>query len=258
MLLTMNETVVSFMVILLSLSKSATIESIMPSTLAVTSARPFVAYHRVSTDKQGRSGLGLEAQVAAVNKHIGRSEGELLASFEEVETGKHSDRPQLQSALKLCRQKKAILVIAKLDRLSRNLAFVANLMESGVDFVACDMPEANKTMLQIMAVFAEHEREAISSRTKDALQAAKARGQVLGNPRPDIGKLNSGRTRRAREFREKIYPMIKQMRDDNLTLRQIADQLNERGIASQNKRQWHTEAVRLILKRHDEEDSAQI
>ena len=220
-------------------------------------ARPLVAYHRVSTDKQGRSGLGLEAQVAAVGKYVARSGGELLASFEEVETGKHSDRPQLQQALRLCRQKRAILVIAKLDRLSRNLAFIANMMESGVDFVACDMPEANKTMLQIMAVFAEHEREAISRRTKDALQAAKARGQKLGNPRPDIARLNDGRVQRSREFRQRAYPYIKQLRDGGMTLRQIAEQLNERGIASGNKRLWHLEAVRLVLKRHDEDAKEQ-
>ena len=217
-----------------------------------TPPRPFVAYYRVSTDKQGRSGLGLDAQKAAVQQFIGRSGGELCANFQEIETGKHSSRPELQSALKLCRQKKAVLVIAKLDRLSRNLAFIANLMESGVDFVACDMPTANKTMLQIMAVFAEHEREAISQRTKDALQAAKARGQQLGNPRPDVPQMNRKRAQNTRQFREALYPQIKALHDSGMTLRAIAQTLNERGTRSQNNRQWHAEAVRLILKRHQE------
>ena len=218
----------------------------------MTPTHRFVSYYRVSTDKQGRSGLGLDAQFAAVQQHIKRSGGALIESFQEIETGKHSDRPELQSALKLCRQKKAVLVIAKLDRLSRNLAFIANLMESGVDFVACDMPTANKTMLQIMAVFAEHEREMISQRTKDALQAAKARGQKLGNPRPDVPQMNQRRAETTRQFREAIYPRIRQLRDSGLTFRAIAEHLNESGTRSQNNRQWHSEAVRLVLLRHEE------
>lgn len=215
---------------------------------AMTSSRPFVAYYRVSTEKQGKSGLGLEAQVVAVQNHVARDGGEMIASFQEIESGKHSDRTELQKALKLCRQKKAVLLIAKLDRLSRNLAFIANLMESGAEFIACDNPQANKTMLQIMAVFAEHEREAISQRTKEALQAAKARGQKLGNPRPDVAKMNSQRRSTAREFRDGVFPMIKQMRDGGMTLRVIAEALNARGVQSQNRRQWHAEAVRLVLR----------
>ena len=113
----------------------------------------FVSYYRVSTDKQGRSGLGLEAQFAAVQQHTQRSGGEIVGSFQEVESGKHSDRPALQNALEMCKRKKAVLLIAKLDRLSRNLAFIANLIESGVEFVACDNPTASKTMSQMMAVF---------------------------------------------------------------------------------------------------------
>ena len=218
----------------------------------MTTPRQFVAYYRVSTEKQGRSGLGLEAQSAAVQQHTQRSGGEIIAEFQEVETGKHSDRPQLLAALKMCRQKKAVLLIAKLDRLSRNLAFIANLMESGAEFVACDNPAANKTLLQIMAVFAEHERDAISTRTKEALAARKARGQQLGNPRPDIAKMSQQRTETTRQFREATYPLIKQLRESGMTLRAIADHLNERGIRSQNNRLWHLEAVRLVLLRHDE------
>src|SRR5213080_3501248 len=142
----------------------------------------FIAYFRVSTDKQGKSGLGLEAQRNAVLDYLNGGRWSLVQEFVEVESGKHSDRPQLTAALAACKKHKAKLVIAKLDRLSRNLAFIATLMESGVEFVAVDMPEANKLTVHILAAVAEHEREMISERTKAALKAAKARGTRLGNP----------------------------------------------------------------------------
>src|SRR5262245_21022571 len=141
----------------------------------------FVAY-RVSTDRQGQSGLGLEAQRSAVLNHLDGGSWTMFAEFTEVESGKHADRPQLAAALVACKKHKAKLVIAKLDRLSRNLAFIATLMDSGVEFVAVDNPHANKLTLHILAAVAQHEREMISQRTKDALQAAKARGKRLGNP----------------------------------------------------------------------------
>src|SRR4051812_31466483 len=147
----------------------------------------FVAYYRVSTDRQGQSGLGLDAQRAAVAGFIG-TRG-LVAEFTEVESGKRSDRPQLAMALDLCRRKRTMLVIAKLDRLARNVAFIANLMESGVEFVAVDMPYANKLTLHILAAVAEHEREMISVRTKIALAAYKARG----GKKPRAAKLAVGR-----------------------------------------------------------------
>ena len=138
----------------------------------------FAAYYRVSTDRQGRSGLGLEAQQAAVRGYLGKSTP--IGEFTEIETGKRNDRPQLELALALCRKRKARLVIAKLDRLSRNLAFIAALMDSGVEFVAVDNPHATRLTLHILAAVAEHEREMIAQRTKAALQAAKARGVRLG------------------------------------------------------------------------------
>jgi DNA invertase Pin-like site-specific DNA recombinase len=138
--------------------------------------RNFVAYYRVSTDRQGRSGLGLEAQSEAVRQHLSRESGNLLAEYIEVESGKRSDRPQLAAALVVVKKAKATLIIAKLDRLARNVHFISGLIESAVDFVAADNPHANRLMVHMLAAFAEHEREQISTRTKDALAAAKARG----------------------------------------------------------------------------------
>jgi DNA invertase Pin-like site-specific DNA recombinase len=136
----------------------------------------FVAYFRVSTDRQGKSGLGLEAQRKSVLDFLDGGRWSLVAEFTEVESGKRSDRPQLAKSLDVCRRQKAKLVIAKLDRLSRNLAFIATLMESGVEFVAVDNPHANKLTVHILAAVAQHEREMISERTKAALSAARARG----------------------------------------------------------------------------------
>src|SRR6516165_4391847 len=135
----------------------------------------FVAYFRVSTDRQGKSGLGLEAQREAVMNFLNGGPWALVGEFTEVESGKRADRPQLEKALAACKRQKAKLVIAKLDRLSRNLAFVATLMESGVEFVAVDNPHANKLTVHILAAVAQHEREMISERTKAALAAAKKR-----------------------------------------------------------------------------------
>lgn len=141
-----------------------------------------VAYLRVSTARQGASGLGLEAQRAAVQGFAAAGSHTIVAELVEVESGGKADRPQLAAALSVCRLHRATLVIAKLDRLARNVAFIANLMDGGVEFVACDMPHANRLTLHLMAAMAEHEREMISQRTKAALAAAKARGVKLGNP----------------------------------------------------------------------------
>src|SRR3954451_12613838 len=142
----------------------------------------FVAYYRVSTDRQGRSGLGLDAQRAAVADYLNGGNWQLVAEFTEVESGRKNDRPELAKALTACRRIGAPLVIAKLDRLARNVAFVSNLMESGVEFTAVDFPTANRLTIHILAAVAEHEREMISARTKAALAAAKARGTKLGTP----------------------------------------------------------------------------
>lgn len=140
----------------------------------------FIAYYRVSTDKQGKSGLGLDAQRQAVAGFVA-GRGEIVAEHTEIESTRNK-RPELHAALEACRKHKATLLIARLDRLARNVAFISNLMESRVDFLAVDMPEANRLTIHILAAVAEHEREMISKRTKAALQAAKARGTALGKP----------------------------------------------------------------------------
>src|SRR3954468_4294414 len=142
----------------------------------------WVAYYRVSTAKQGASGLELEAQREAVASYLNGGNWQLVAGFTEVESGKRNDRPELAKALAACRRTGAALIIAKLDRLARNVAFVSNLMEAGVEFTAVDFPTANRLTIHILAAVAEHEREMISARTKAALAAAKARGTRLGNP----------------------------------------------------------------------------
>src|SRR5258706_2822013 len=138
----------------------------------------YVAYLRVSTDRQGRSGLGLEAQRSAVAQYVAAKGGRIIEpEYVEVESGKRNDRPELEKALKHCRLTGAILIVAKLDRLSRNAAFLMTLRDSGAEFVAADLPEANTMTVGIMALVAQHEREAISARTKAALAASRARGR---------------------------------------------------------------------------------
>lgn len=209
----------------------------------------FVSYYRVSTDKQGRSGLGLDAQRAAVAAFT-TGRGHVLAEFTEIESGKKSDRPQLAAALNVCRKKKARLVIAKLDRLARNVAFIANLMDSGVEFIACDMPEANRLTLHILAAVAEHEREAISRRTKEALAAAKVRGTRLGNPRPN-SSLERGRAKLAAQadaWHANVRPLVVQLQSEGLGLRAIARELNRRGVATARGKQWEHATVSVVLR----------
>src|ERR1700731_928754 len=143
----------------------------------------FIAYYRVSTDHQGVNGNGIAAQRKAVEDYLNGGNWQLMGEFTEVESGKRSDRPELEKALTACRKNKAKLVIAKLDRLSRNVHFISGLMERKVDFVACDMPSANAFMINVYAAVVQEERRMISDRTKAGLSAAKARGVKLGGPR---------------------------------------------------------------------------
>jgi len=210
----------------------------------------YVTYYRVSTDKQGRSGLGLEAQQKAASDFMG--EIVPLEEFTEIESGKRADRPELLKALALCKKHKARLVIAKLDRLSRNVAFIANLMDSKADFVACDMPEANKLTIHILAAVAEHEREMISQRTKAALQAAKARGVKLGSPSPEKGsKIGVVQlTKNADRFASNVAPIIREIQAAGVkTYRGIAQALNARGIQTTRGGEWHPATVKNALNR---------
>ena len=193
--------------------------------------KSYVAYYRVSTDKQGQSGLGLEAQQNAVDMFI-KSKGEdarLLASFIEVESGKRDNRLELAKALELAKSRKATLIIAKLDRLSRKAAFLLNLKDAGVDFHALDCPEMNTLTLCVMAGFAQHEREVISARTKSALAAARDRGVKLGNPqgaaafgdRQGLNKTTvAANEARKGQAQEKIE-LIKQFHADGLSVKEI-------------------------------------
>src|SRR6266436_907747 len=214
----------------------------------------FVSYYRVSTAQQGASGLGLEAQREAVSRHVAGAAGVIVAEFQEIESGKKNDRPQIAAALAACRLRRATLVIAKLDRLARNVHFISNLMESGVDFVACDNPHATRLTIHILAAVAEHEREMISQRTIAALAAAKARGVKLGNPH-----LTPGDTRRARRARTAIadqgaadvLPYITQARKAGCTsLTQLAAALTARGIETpMGGRDWSRAQISRVLAR---------
>jgi DNA invertase Pin-like site-specific DNA recombinase len=212
----------------------------------------FIAYYRVSTDRQGASGLGLEAQRAAVLRHIGA--GKLAAEYTEVESGKkHTNRPQLLAALQECRRKKVTLVIAKLDRLGRNVAFISALMESGADFVCCDNPHANKLMLHMLAAFAEHEREQISARTKAALAAAKARGVKLGNPRALAALETARAVHIARRPAPGVLNIMRSLEGQGMSHRAIARELNRLNIKTGRGCQWHGVTVKAALEQRREE-----
>jgi DNA invertase Pin-like site-specific DNA recombinase len=212
----------------------------------------FVAYYRVSTDKQGKSGLGLEAQRQAVQNYLNGGKWSLVGEFTEVESGKRNSRPELEKALAVCKRQRAKLVIAKLDRLSRNLAFIATLMDSGVEFVAVDNPHANKLTVHILAAVAQHEREMIAQRTKDALQAAKARGVVLGNPRlADVrNRAVANLKADADRFAKNVAPIIREIQSSGVAShRGIARSLNARGVATVRGGEWTAVQVGAILRR---------
>lgn len=213
----------------------------------------FVSYLRVSTQEQGRSGLGLEAQRASVTSYLNGGRWTLVAEFVEVESGKDNDRPQLRKALERCKVTGATLVIAKLDRLSRNAAFLLNLRDAGVRFVAADIPDANELTIGIMAVVAQAEREMISARTKAALEAAKARGVRLGSPEGFKGKVyregGKAAQEQAQAFAETLGPTLKDMRDRGLSLSAMARELEAMGARTARGGAWTATAVRNVLAR---------
>lgn len=219
-----------------------------------------VAYYRVSTPKQGQSGLGVEGQQAAVSQYVDCSGCELVAEYCEVESS-HRDnldnRPQLRAAIRHAKRAKAILCIAKLDRLARSVYVTAELMRSGVEFVCCDNPDANRLTIQILAVVAENESVAISSRTKAALAAYKARGGKLGTDNlTDEGRAKGGRAagklhaRRADEaYSDEVYPLIRSLTRKSFSLSAIADELNRTELETMNGGKWSATQVSRELKR---------
>lgn len=211
----------------------------------------YISYVRVSTARQGESGLGLEAQRESVrrflaSKHAGA--GQPVVEFTEIESGKRStNRPQLRAALAECKRLKATLVVAKMDRLARNVNFISGLMEAGVEFVACDMPEANRLTIHIMSAMAEFETRAISDRTKAALTALKARGKQLGNPRwaESLGAARDARVALAPA--PAVMEMMQKHRNERLTLRGIAGKLNALGLRTPKDSAWYASTVARAL-----------
>lgn len=228
----------------------------------------FVAYLRVSTAKQGASGLGLDAQRRAVADYLAATGGELVGEFEEIESGKRDDRPALARAIERCGLTGARLLIAKLDRLSRDVHFLTGLEKRGVDFVACDMPDANQLTVHIMAAVAQQERQAISARTKAALASIKARIAAgdehvsrrsgatikrLGNPqglsvsRPDLG--TAAVMEKADAFAARVRPIADGLRREGLSLASVAERLNEMRVQTPRGKTWSATAVKRVLER---------
>jgi DNA invertase Pin-like site-specific DNA recombinase len=210
----------------------------------------FVAYYRVSTNKQGIDGYGMAAQREAVQRYVSSLQAELIAAFEEVESGANNDRPQLAAAIQTAKAKRAVLVIAKLDRISRNASFLMQLQDSGVDFTACDMPNADKFTVGILALVAQRERELISQRTKAGLAIAKARGVTLGNPNA-INALASAQKaiqERKKTFAESSVKFIREIQSTGIqSLNRIADCLNKRGEKTARGGKWTAKAVSRVL-----------
>lgn len=221
----------------------------------------FVSYIRVSTTRQGASGLGLEAQRKAINDHLNGGNWELLSEFVEVESGKNNDRPKLGAALQKCTITGATLIIAKLDRLARNVAFISKLMESGVEFVAVDFPQANRLTVHILAAVAEHEGKMISERVRVALAAAKARGTKLGSPQINLTHANREQGSKAGNFAKKVKanafalrvtPIIEQLQAEGQNLSQVAKSLNKANILTARGKvgTWTPQAVKNVLSRN--------
>ena len=211
-------------------------------------AKNAIAYYRVSTDRQGKSGLGLEAQIEAIDRFAGHEGYKIIGTFTETESGKQSQRPELLAALARCRKERATLIIAKLDRLSRKVSFISNLIDSNADFRAVDNPHANKFQIHILAAFAEHEREQISKRTKEALAAAKRRGVILGKHGHILAKQNADA---ATEFADALRPTIEQLQANGFkTVRALEGELNRLNVPTYRAgKHWHRSSVYNLLSR---------
>ena len=219
----------------------------------------YVAYLRVSTQKQGHSGLGLEAQKEIIQKYL--SHKNPIAEYIEIESGRKTDRgrPKLKEALELCRKTGANLIVAKLDRLARNVAFLSQLLESDVDIVFCDFPQANKIVLHILAAISQYEAELVATRTKQALAAKKAQGYTLGNPEHLMDKLDEAvaksvetNKRKAEENpnNKRAAAMLKVLAKEGKTLQEMADYLNEQGFTTSRGFKFTRSSVHVLLKRN--------
>ena len=221
----------------------------------MTTQPKFVAYYRVSTAKQGASGLGIEAQQESVRRFIAQQGGALVCELTEVESGRKSDRAQLATALTECRLRGATLVTMKLDRLSRSVFFISQLMESGVDFRIVENPDATRMTIHIFAAIAENEVATIRLRTKAALQQAKARGVVLGGARSNSSLIHrlgvpasvAARKAKAAEKAKDILPIMLDLRARGRSLAEIATELNKNGYETPRKGQWSASQVRQTM-----------
>src|SRR6516164_5410102 len=247
----------------MSVTNRSTLVGLIVTELAMASSGKHVAYYRVSTARQGRSGLGLEAQKQAVTDYLNGGDWKIVGEFVEVESGKKAhNRPQLHKALALCRLHGATLVIAKLDRLARNAHFLLGLKESGVEFVCADMPNANRLTVGIMAMVAEDEAQRISDRTKAALAAAKRRGVKLGGDRGVIPNARSHKASaealRLRTAAIDLAPIVKELQAAGKTsLRAIAEGLNAQGIpTARGEGEWTATQVMRVLERLDPFEAA--
>lgn len=227
-------------------------------------APKFIAYYRVSTARQGKSGLGLDAQREAVERHVkAHTGGRILGEYREIETGKNNDRPELRKAIEHARLTNSRLLIAKLDRLARNVAFISNLMESSIDFEACDFPQANRLTIHVLAAVAEHEARMISERTKAALAVARKRlakeGKRLGNPngaaplrkarkgnKAAVTTLKADADQRAADLRSVIEDIE---RSGITTHKGIAEELNARDIETPRGGEWYATSVKRLKER---------
>ncbi|UEM08139.1 recombinase family protein (plasmid) [Skermanella rosea] len=216
----------------------------------------FVTYYRVSTQRQGRSGLGLEAQQAAVTAFLAGRDAQVIGEYREIESGRKSDRQQLAAAMLMCRMTGSVLLIAKLDRLARDAHFLLGLEKSGIEFVAADMPFANRLTIGIMALVAEEEAKAISARTKAALAARKARGLPLGNraslrpaDRQRAAKAAAAWSKKAAAHAAMVLPAVQEMQRSGLSLRATARELARRGFTTVTGGQWTASQVSAVLRR---------
>lgn len=215
----------------------------------------YIAYYRVSTQKQGNSGLGLEAQRSDVYRFVQRG-GSLTAEYQDIESGKNNDRPNLIKAIEKCKKEGATLLIAKLDRLSRNASFILMLRDSKVDFVCCDMPDANSITIGIMAILAQDERERTSQRTKAALAELKRKGVKLGTPEnlTEQARINSLKVRQENAYKDennrKAGALIVSMRGQGKSFYQITKDLNKLGFKTRKGKMFQQNQVQILFDRY--------